>query len=611
MLEYINTPQDIKRFSDEQISALADEIRESIIAQVSRTGGHLASNLGAVELTIALHRTFDCPKDKLLFDVGHQCYAHKLLTGRFSKFHSLRQFGGMSGFTNRLESEYDTVIAGHSGPTLSASLGIAHANRMSGDDSFVVCVIGDGSFTNGMVYEAINNCEDENLNLVIVLNDNEMSISQNVGALSRYFRKIRNTKGYFSLKAGMKDFFGKIPFVGKSLVKGITSLKNFLKRRVLKNNLFECLGLEYIGPVDGHDERKLELALKEAKSKHRITLVHVMTTKGKGCSFAEDSPEKYHGISPFDKCTGQTCERGESFSSHFGKILEQHALKDDKLCAVTAAMCEGTGLCGFREKYPSRFFDVGIAEEHAVTFSSGLSLKGYHPVCVLYSTFAQRTFDQVMHDVSIQQIPLVIALDRAGIVPGDGITHQGVFDISLFSSLPEIEIYSPETFLELDEAMDNALSNYSGVKVIRYPKGCDPDYFVDAVSNAEFTYTKEPNPEVIAITYGRLSKRVYAAAQKSKRRVKVIKLKKIFPIDSRSLSELFNGCKKVAVFEETMRQGGIGEKLASALSKDGIRVITLAIDEYIPHGDADSLYDMLGFSVENICDIIINCAESE
>ena len=604
MLKNIRSPKDIQALSDKELKALAEEIRKTITDTVSKNGGHLASNLGAVELSIALHRVFDCPEDKIIFDVGHQCYTHKLLTGRYESFLALRSLNGISGFTNRFESEYDVLTAGHSGPALSAALGVARANKLSGKNSYTVAVIGDGSFTNGMVYEALNNCSEKGLNLIIVLNDNNMSISRNVGALPRSFRRLRSTKGYFTLKAGTKKFFGSIPVIGSGIIKIIKWVKSVFKKLLVRNNLFESLGLEYIGPVNGHDEKSVELALKEAKTKSRVTVVHVSTKKGKGYHFAETAPEKYHGVGAFDPQKG-ILQRDEGFSECFGNTLTELAKADDKILAITAAMSDGTGLNTFKKAFPERFFDVGIAEEHAVTFAAGLSLMGYKPVVAMYSTFSQRVFDQLMHDVSLQGLPLILALDRAGIVGGDGVTHQGVFDISLFSPIPGVEIYSPETFFELKQTLLSATSDYRGIKIIRYPKGGDVPERNNTVKTRYYDYNEVENPEVAVITFGRCAKTVCTAAEASGKRVRVIKLKRVFPVNEEELLPLIAGVKKVLVVEEAVLRGGVGEMLCACLSGKGFKTEISAISGYIEHGDAISLLAENGFDEESIKEKII------
>ncbi|MBR2021456.1 MAG: 1-deoxy-D-xylulose-5-phosphate synthase, partial [Clostridia bacterium] len=476
MLKDLDLPKRLKNMNYDELSDLCSDIRGEIMSVVSENGGHLASNLGVVELTVALHRAFDFPEDKLIFDVGHQCYAHKILTGRADRFDTIRKKGGLSGFTNRFESEYDTLTAGHSGPSVSAGLGIAQSNKLLGKDNYVVSVVGDGSFTNGMIYEALNNCCDKSLKYIIVLNDNEMSISSNVGNLSKYFSKFRTSKGYFKFKHKLKNGCLKIPVVGKSLVKFFSAIKNFFKKIVLPNNsFFSALDMRYLGPVDGHDIEKLEDVFAEAKNLGESCLVIVKTQKGRGYSKAEKNPENYHSVGKFDISKGTVKSDSKCFSDVFGEAVVRIAKEDGSVAALTAAMCEGTGLHNFSKEFPDRFFDVGIAEEHELAFACGLAAGGMKPVCAVYSTFAQRVYDQVFHDFSVQKLPCVLALDRCGFVPDDGITHQGLFDVSLFSSVPGCTIYSPETYEELDESVDKAFDE-DCVSVVRYPKGRMSEY---------------------------------------------------------------------------------------------------------------------------------------
>ena len=391
MLENIRSPQDIKNMSVKELNDLAAEIRTKIIGTVSETGGHLGSNLGLVETTLVLHKLFDFPSDKLLFDVGHQCYTHKLLTGRLERFDTLRQSGGISGFTNRFESDYDTLTAGHSGSSISAALGIAMANKLENKDAYTVCVVGDGSFTNGMIYEALNNCNNKELRLIILLNDNEMSISQNVGSLANYLSKIRSSGKYYRFKRNFQKILRKIPKIGEFSIYFTRRLKNAAKSFFYKQPFFEALGVKYLGPVDGNDIERLQVVLEEAKKSTCCTLVHIKTKKGCGYKYAEDKPESYHSVGAFDPDEGVAVPGGNDYSSVFGKALCAHAAKDERICAITAAMRDGTGLRTFSEQFPERFFDVGIAEEHAVAFAGGLAVSGLLPVCALYSTFAQRT----------------------------------------------------------------------------------------------------------------------------------------------------------------------------------------------------------------------------
>ncbi|MBP5231715.1 MAG: 1-deoxy-D-xylulose-5-phosphate synthase [Clostridia bacterium] len=441
ILETISSPEDLKQIPAEQIPALTNEIREELLRTVSQTGGHLASNLGVVELTVALHRVFDCPTDSILFDVGHQSYVHKLLTGRSGAFSSLRSFGGLSGFTSREESECDAFGCGHSSTSVSAAVGIATANRLNGSDAYTVAVIGDGAFTGGMVYEALNNCAGCT-NLIIVLNDNNMSIAKNVGAMDTYLNRFRNSAKYFRMKNGIKQFFGKIPLIGGGLVRVSRAVKRGVKKLLIRENFFEHLGLSYYGPLDGNDEALLETVLKEAKKDGKCSVVHVCTKKGKGYSPAEERPDLYHGVGRFRPEEGvlPQPDAPQTFSDAFGEALCDLAEENRDICAITAAMPDGTGLLPFQERFPDRFFDVGIAEEHAVTFACGLAAKGLRPVFAVYATFAQRCYDQILHDCAIQKLPVVFAFDRAGFVGPDGVTHHGVFDVSFLNAIPGIDI---------------------------------------------------------------------------------------------------------------------------------------------------------------------------
>ena len=607
----------IKSASHAELISLADDLRKRITETVSESGGHLASNLGMVEATIALHRVFDSPSDKLIFDVGHQCYAHKLITGRYEDFGTLRKFGGISGFTNRFESEHDVLSEGHCGTSVSAAIGIATANRLAGNDSYTVAIVGDGALTNGMVYEALNNCADKELNLVIVINDNEMSISENVGGLHRYLSRLRTSKGYFSLKRDTERFLLRIPLIGKGLAKFFKKIKDFFKRCFVKSNLFEDMGLIYLGPVDGHDIEKLSVVLNEAKSKHKPCIVHIHTKKGYGYAPAEESPDRYHSVPPFDVSLGVEERQNPSFSSEMGRIICEKAKDDARICAITAAMCEGTGLKAFSELYPDRFFDVGIAEEHAVTFAEGLAVSGLRPVLLLYSTFAQRVFDQLFHDISIQQLPLVLALDRCGLVPGDGITHQGIFDYSLFSSLPKTVIYAPSDYEELSEAFDESTKN-GGLSVICYPKGGEfreSDCGVPFIKENALCHTDgAERAEIVIITCGRMTEQAVRAAEtvKSKYNAGVIKLKRILPLPKERIIALTAGAEIIYILEEGIKAGGFGEKISDMLAEEGVRkkVVVRAIEDYVGHGDLESITKLCGLSAEQVSEEILLAAES-
>lgn len=614
MLSKINNPMDLKNLKYSELCELSEDLRKEIATVVSKNGGHLASNLGFVEMTIALHRVFDFSKDSLILDVGHQCYAHKILTGRKDVFSTLRKKDGISGFTNRFESEYDALTAGHSGPSVSAGLGIAMANKLKGNENYVVSVVGDGSFTNGMVYEALNNCCDKDLKFIVILNDNEMSISSNVGNLSRHFSRLRTSKKYFRLKRRIKGGFLRIPLIGKGLVKVSGSIKEFFKRILIRNDgFFSALDMKYLGPVDGHDIKKLEDVLEEAKSYNECCLILVKTKKGKGYSKAEDRPECYHSVGAFDLTDGVNTENNKTnFSEQFGKIMVEAAAKDDKIVALTAAMCEGTGLLEFSKKYPDRFFDVGIAEEHEISFACGLSAGGMKPVCAVYSTFSQRVYDQAFHDVSVQKLPCVFALDRAGFVPDDGVTHQGLFDVSLFSSVPDATIYSPETYEELKLCFDRAMESKS-LCVVRYPKGEMTEY-----DRSGFTYTSDgsiayignKNSDIVIVTYGRVTKEAYEAYLELSQHYKtaIVKLVKIYPCDYSFVEEFLCGSKLCYILEEGIKSGGIGEKLSSYLcGKSNCKTIVRAVKNTSAfHATVPELIDYFGMSSEKIVNEIKN-----
>lgn len=605
MLENIKSPSDIKKLTDGEVNALSGEIREKIISTVSSKGGHLASNLGIVEATVALHRVFNSPEDSIIFDVGHQCYAHKLLTGRYSEFDTLRTMGGLSGFTSRVESEHDVLTAGHSGSALPIALGIARANALENNGRYVVAVIGDGSFTNGMVYETLNNCADEKLNLIIVLNDNEMSISHNVGGMAKYFTRLRNSKKYFVLKKAVQSVCQRIPFVGRGLVKGAYKTKEFMKNLLLHTNMFENMGLYYLGPADGNNEKKLEQLLEEAKSKEKIALIHIMTVKGKGYEPAEKKPDCYHFAGSFDVGQGVVEGHVESFSTVFGDELCSIAEKDPSVVAVTAAMETGTGLAAFKEKYPERFFDVGIAEECAVTFTGGLAIGNKTPVCALYSTFLQRSYDQLLEDIALQNCHAVVAIDRAGLVPGDGVTHQGLFDVPMLSAIPGATLYSPETFAEVRECLHLCVKG-EGLCALRYPKGCEAEYdrsgFV-AVGDGIYAMGSEC-PEIVIVSYSRVTKEAFAAFKMLSEtyETRLVKIVKIMPLDTRAVLSQCGNASLVCIVEEGMRRGGIGEKIAAELSfaSIGCRAHIIAVDDFLTHGETEELYAACGLKGDQI-----------
>ncbi len=600
MLEKIKSPEDIRELSHEELNLLASEMRETILRVVSENGGHLGSNLGIVEATLSLHKNFHSPEDKIIFDVGHQCYPHKLLTGRYEQFASLRTFGGISGFPNRAESEHDILNEGHCGTSISAALGIAKANQLKGSDAYTIAIVGDGAMTNGMIFEALNNCADEKLNLIILVNDNEMSISPNIGGLHTYLSRIRTSKKYFSLKRKTEKVLMCIPLIGKGLALGFKHIKDFFKLLFVHNNWFEDLGLIYLGPVDGHDMKKLDIIFEEAKTKHRCCIVHMNTVKGKGYEKAESEPDKYHGVSAFDPDAGVPTG-GCSFTSVIGDLLMEKANEDASLCTVTAAMRDGTGLAPFSQAYPNRFFDVGIAEEHAVTFAAGLAAGGMKPVLALYSTFAQRSYDQFMHDIAIQKLPFLLLLDRAGLVPGDGVTHQGIFDYPLLSSVPHVKIYSPETYAELKAMFDVAYDS-KDFSVIRYPKGKEEVYTpAHKMLEADgFSYSEGiENAKTVIVTYGRMAKVAHEAAAKLGGNVGILKLVRIFPLDTEAILKRLQGADKMYFLEEGYRHGGVSEKLAAALNGEK-QIVIHAVEDFVDHGTIEELFAHCGFTAEEV-----------
>ena len=606
MLEAIKHPKDIKKFNKDETAALAEEIRNTILSTVSQTGGHLASNLGIVELTIALHQVFDSPNDKIIFDVGHQCYPHKLLTGRYEQFNTLRQMNGISGFTNRFESNHDVASEGHCGASISVALGIAEANKILNNSNYTIAVVGDGALTNGMIYEALNNATNREVNLIVVINDNEMSISKNVGGLHRYLSDIRLSRKYFQFKRSFENFLLKIPGIGEYLAKKCKGLKDFFKKIFLKNNIFEDLGFVYLGPVDGHDIERTKLVLEEAKSKNTCCIVHALTKKGKGYDKAEDTPEKYHSVGKFSLSDGVMLSDKKTYSDYVGELICENAKNDRRICAITAAMCDGTGLTPFSQAFPSRFFDVGIAEEHAITFASGLSLNGMIPVVFLYSTFAQRSYDQFLHDIAIQKTPLVLMLDRAGIVPNDGITHQGIFDYSLISNIPNVKIYAPENFAELKSTFEFVIDE-NDFSVIRYPKGYENDY----LKTYDMNYTSDRNiqfsnacdaAEIVILTYGRTTKVVSQIVNNHKNvSFGIIKLIRIFPLSEAEICPLIKAAKVIVVIDEGIKEGGVGEKITALLhNKTDAKILSYSINGFIEHGDVDELIDKYAFSEKQI-----------
>lgn len=575
ILKNIKSPADIKNLSYEELDELASQIRHELISTVSKNGGHLASNLGVVELTIALHKCFDSPKDKFVFDVGHQIYTHKLLTGRYDRFSTIRTEGGLSGFPRPTESEHDIFFTGHSSTSISSAYGISVSELIRGSKNYTIAVIGDGAFTGGLAYEAINNVgRNKDAKLIVVLNDNEMSISQNVGSISKYLTNIRTTRQYFRLKASLESALNHIPLIGRKLSSGVYKLKTSIKNKLYNSNMFEDLGFRYMGPVDGHNIHKLTEVLEQAKHIDRPVLLHVHTKKGKGYELAEQNPSEFHGISKFDTDTGETVAKGPNFSDEFGKYLCELASKDSRICAITAAMSLGTGLSEYATNYSDRFFDVGIAEEHAVVFSSGLAKGGMIPFFVVYSTFLQRCYDQLIHDAALQKQKMIIAIDRAGFVGEDGETHQGIFDVAFMNTISNFTIYAPATYDEMRKDMYKAVYKDSNVIAIRYPRGSECELPEDFVPTYDvFDIYGDEDADVSLVTYGRIfgnACKAYKALKKQGMSIRVVKLNKIKPLDP-SIVEILKDSRSIYFFEEGIQNGGVGEKLALRLLEAGYR----------------------------------------
>ena len=587
ILSKITSPDDLKKLEEKDLAPLCEEIRAKIITTVSQNGGHLASNLGGVELTVALHRVFSSPEDAILFDVGHQCYTHKILTGRFDRFDTLRTKDGLSGFMRPEESEHDPFVTGHSSNSISAAFGIYKAKKLLGERGTAVAVIGDGAMTGGMAYEGLNNAGAGKSNFIVVLNDNKMSISRNVGALARSLTKMRNMPKYHHFKDKLSHFLVKIPLIGKKLNSFVRAVKELFKNMIYRSNMFSTLGYNYLGPVDGHDVLALESVFKIACEYDRPSLVHVVTTKGKGYRYAETSPKNYHGVSPFSVEAGAENGGGMNFSAVAGKTLCELAEKDDKICAITAAMTEGTGLGEFAVQYKSRFFDVGIAEQHAVCFGAGLASKGMKPYFAVYSSFLQRGFDQIIHDVAIGNFPLTLLVDRAGIVGEDGESHQGLFDVSYLTLIPNMTVFSPSSYEELEYRIKYTAEN-RGVYAVRYPRGCEkPCGNVDF--KGDFTLVSGNSKKAI-VTYGRLFSEAMSAKEK-KDEINIVKLNKIYPLDDK-LMETLKGFEEVYVFEETTESGGIGEHISAKLLELGYKgkfKINAVDNEFVPQGKPDEI----------------------
>ena len=612
LLQNISQPSDLKRLNSAQIQQLCGEIRQFLLDSVSKTGGHLASNLGAVELTVALHRIFETPRDAFVFDVGHQCYTHKLLTGRYKRFGTLRQLDGLSGFPNPNESVHDAFIAGHGNTALSVAIGIAWAKKLKGEPGHVVAIIGDGAFTGGMVYEGMNNIGKLD-NLMVILNDNKMSISHNVGALAGYLGHLRTTTRYFTAKENVNSFLSGVPLVGAPIKTALQNSKKVVRRAMYHSTIFEDMGFHYFGLIDGHNEPELERILQTVCAQPGPMLLHVVTKKGKGYAPAESNPGNYHGVSKFDLAGIPDPEiaPAESFSNAFGRALSEAGDADDTLCAITAAMKYGTGLQFFSHAHPERFFDVGMAEQHAVTFAAGLASKGMLPVVCIYSTFLQRSYDQIIHDVSLLRENVVFAVDRAGFVPGDGETHQGIYDPAFLSQVG-MPIYSPSNYEELRHWLPLLLRHeMQGPRAIRYPRGGESKVLAGyGCTGREYDkLVSLPGAKTALVSYADEVEDALAAADllaKEGIPCDVYKLVRIFPFGEELVQEL-SAYSIVLMAEECAACGGIGEHLARALQDAGWRgrYIHRAVRELsLPHATVPQIKQATGLDAVHLAEAV-------
>ena len=614
ILNRIRKENDIKRFSEEELEQLRDEIRQFLIESISVTGGHLASNLGVVELTMALHLCFDLPTDKIIWDVGHQSYTHKILTGRKEGFASLRQYGGLSGFPKANESESDCFNTGHSSTSISAGLGLAAAREITGEDYHVVSVIGDGSLTGGMAYEALNNASQIHKNFIIVLNDNNMSISENVGGMSTYLANFRTADAYRDLKANVMKTLQKMPVCGDKVIESIRNTKSSIKQLLIPGMLFEEMGIITLGPVDGSNLKELVKVFNEAKRVDGPVLVHVMTKKGAGYEPAEKNPARFHGAEPFCVETGKPLKKKEkaTYTDVVSTVMCQLAEKEPKLVAITAAMADGTGLAKFAKEYPNRFYDVGIAEQHATTFAAGLAKAGLKPVFAVYSSFLQRAYDQVLHDVCIQNLPVVFAIDRAGLVGSDGETHQGIFDISFLSSIPNMTVMAPKNKWELADMLQFA-THFDTPIAVRYPRGTAYDGLKEHRAPIELgvSETLETGKDIALLALGSMvetAQEVARLLEKQGIKATVINARFAVPFDKVCVDRLVFNHKLLVTMEENVMSGGFGEHVATYVSANDwdIKVQIVAIpDAYVEHGNVARLKEDIGIDVQSIYQKII------
>ena len=614
ILDEIKKENDIKKIDPSCYGELADEIRKFLIEKISVNGGHLGSNLGAVELTMALHLSLDLPKDKIIWDVGHQSYTHKILTGRRDGFDSLRKYHGMSGFPKRKESESDAFDTGHSSTSISAGLGLVKARDLLNEDHTVVSVIGDGSLTGGMAYEALNNASSLETNFIIVLNDNNMSISENVGGMSTYLNGIRTNSAYLGLKDSIYYGLLDVPKYGEKMVKRIRGIKNSMKQLIIPGMFFEDMGITYLGPVDGHDIKAMKKVLKEAKSVKGAVLVHVITKKGRGYEPAEKHPARFRGAEPFEIETGlpKKVKEKAAYTDVFATVINKLAGKDERVVAITAAMPDGTGLKRFRNRYPDRFFDVGIAEEHAVTFAAGLAAGGLRPFVAVYSSFLQRAYDQIIHDVCLQNLPVTFCIDRAGLVGSDGETHQGIFDLSYLSSIPNMHLMAPKNKWEFADMLEFALSSDVPC-AIRYPRGTACDLFKEdrpAISMGKGEIMHK-GKDICLLAIGTMVETAYHVCEDLKNEgydASLVNMRFVKPLDTKLLDQMIGDHSLFVTLEENVFSGGFGEKVLTylndecdMLNRENVNIMHFSLpDEYIEQGNVDLLKEELGLDHKSI-----------
>lgn len=609
VLDQIQNVNDIKNLTEEEIDTLQDEIRTFLVESIAKTGGHLASNLGVIELTMALHLSFDLTKDKIVWDVGHQSYTHKILTGRKDGFEHLREYGGMSGFPKTEECEADSFNTGHSSTSISAGLGLAEAREITGQDYFVISVIGDGALTGGMAFEALNNASRMKTNFIIVLNDNNMSISENVGGLSKYLNDFRTADAYMDLKDGVVNSLSKIPVYGDRIVRKIRNAKSGIKQLFVPGMFFEEMGITYLGPVDGSNIKAMRRAFAEAKRVRGPVLVHVLTKKGNGYVPAERHPARFHGTAPFDIETGVPLHKQSKahYTDVFSTVMKKMGEREPKLVAITAAMADGTGLKRFRNLYPERFFDVGIAEEHAVTFAAGMAKSGLKPVFAVYSSFLQRAYDQILHDVCLQKLPVVFAIDRAGLVGKDGATHQGIFDLSYLATIPNLTIMAPKNKWELSDMLKFAIAADTPM-AIRYPRGDACDLWKEKRAPIESGKAEVlcEGTEVALFAIGSMVETAWKVMEKLQERgisATVVNARFAAPLDKECICGLAQKHRLLVTLEENVASGGMGEHVAALLMEEQSRIKLLRIavpDTFVEHGDVDTLYRVLGMDADTV-----------